>query len=636
MRKLTTLAASAAILGAAFVWTGPALTAPLPDAVPARVFAAPETMEGAKLSPDGTRIAAKMLVGGKMQLIVTPVGGGNTPMLAAGELDINWWRWASNDRLLIGIGDTVGIYGQDAYVTRVASVGADLKGFKAIDWEKSGQFADDVIYVPSDGSSKILLSKQTGFDKEEDYDASVFEADMLTGKTRLVLGARGSVRTWYADGKGNIRLGVAWDENRKKNVYHYRAANGQDFKTYDDDGSLPFPAIFLPDGSAIGFSDKDGYDAVYEIALPSFTLGKKLFSVPGYDVGAIRSSQNDDAMTGVTYVAKRVEQEYFDPTLKMVKEQVDKAVGRGNGRILSASRDHTRVLVELGEPNQAGGLYFWDVKAGGPRLIAWNNEHLKDRALSPVRTIEYKARDGTRIEAVLTVPRGRPAKNLPLIVLPHGGPGARDVESFDWWTQYLAELGYAVIQPNYRGSTGYGVKFHELAEGQFGTKMQDDLLDAITWAASQGIADPKRVCIAGASYGGYAAMRGAQRDGSAYRCAISFAGVSDLKEIMKYDRQFLIGTDPKKYWRNLAPDFNAVSPRYHAADFKVPMLIMHGAKDKRVPIKQSRLMVDALKRAGKPVVYIEQKEGDHHFSREADRLQFLEAMKTFLDKYNPA
>ena len=154
------------------------------------------------------------------------------------------------------------------------------------------------------------------------------------------------------------------------------------------------------------------------------------------------------------------------------------------------------------------------------QFLTWNNPQLRGRRLSPVRSVRYAARDGTAIEAVLTLPRDRPDKNLPLIVLPHGGPFARDSESWDWWTQYLAELGYAVIQPNYRGSSGYGTDFAKKGEGEWGLKMQDDLNDAVTYLAKEGIADPKRVCMVGASYGGYAAMRAAQRDGALYRLSL--------------------------------------------------------------------------------------------------------------------
>jgi dipeptidyl aminopeptidase/acylaminoacyl peptidase len=166
--------------------------------------------------------------------------------------------------------------------------------------------------------------------------------------------------------------------------------------------------------------------------------------------------------------------------------------------------------------------------------------------------------------------------------------------------------------------------------------MQDDLTDAIGYLAKEGIADPKRVCIAGASYGGYAALRAAERDGAHYRCAISYAGVSDLAGIKRYDAQFLNGKTAGRYWTKRTPDLRTVSPRFGAAQVSIPILLMHGKEDKRVPVKQSRQMADALKAAGKPYDYIEQPLGDHHFTRREDRLEFLKAMAAFLGKHNPA
>jgi dipeptidyl aminopeptidase/acylaminoacyl peptidase len=267
--------------------------------------------------------------------------------------------------------------------------------------------------------------------------------------------------------------------------------------------------------------------------------------------------------------------------------------------------------------------------------IGWNNFALQNRTLSPVSTVEYKARDGTPIEAVVTLPRGRQHRGLPLIVMPHGGPEARDSEAYDWCVQFLAEQGYAVIQPNYRGSSGYGKAFTDLGKGEWGLKMQDDLIDGIEWLAKQGVVDPKRVCVVGASYGGYAAMRGAQRDGAHYRCAVSYAGISDLNAMLKYDRS-IFGREMGAYWKARAADLDAVSPRFHAAEFGAPILIAHGMEDKRVPVKQSRMLVSELQKSGKPYEYVEQKYGDHHFSRADDRLEFLKRLKAFLDKHNPA
>ena len=232
-------------------------------------------------------------------------------------------------------------------------------------------------------------------------------------------------------------------------------------------------------------------------------------------------------------------------------------------------------------------------------FFAKEYEGLGTEAFNPVKTIRYKARDGLEISAVLTLPRERDAKQLPLILMPHGGPFARDSETWNWWAQFLAERGYAVLQPNYRGSSGYGAAFAEKGEGQWGLAMQDDLNDALDWAVKQGIADAKRVCIAGASYGGYAAMRAAQRDGERFRCAVSYAGVSDLTSMMRYDSRFLNHGTRRDWMKEQAPDFRAVSPIYFPEQFSVPILLMHGKKDLRVQVKQSREMAEKLDKAGK-------------------------------------
>jgi dipeptidyl aminopeptidase/acylaminoacyl peptidase len=192
------------------------------------------------------------------------------------------------------------------------------------------------------------------------------------------------------------------------------------------------------------------------------------------------------------------------------------------------------------------------------------------------------------------------------------------------------------VQPNYRGSTGFGTAFQEKGDGEWGLKMQDDLNDAVQHLARQGIADPKRVCMVGASYGGYAALRAAQRDGAMYRCAVSYAGVADLAHLAKFDSRSLYGRSARAYLKEKAPDFKAVSPIHFPAQFGAPVLLMHGKKDLRVPVSQSREMAEKLRKAGKAVHYVEQPEGDHHFSRQQDRLQFLRELEAFLAKHNPA
>lgn len=394
------------------------------------------------------------------------------------------------------------------------------------------------------------------------------------------------------------------------------------------DEKFPIPLVYRRDGTAVAISDHNGFNEVYELNLPSFTFGKKLFGARGYDVAAVVENPARDDIAGIGYIEKSERTVWLDPQFRDIQTSLDKTFGDGVARLVSWERQATRLLIELGKPSQAGGLYYWDTRSAAMQRFAWHSPTLKGRTLSAVSTVNYAARDGTPIKAVLTMPRGRPSIKLPLIVMPHGGPAARDHEKFDWWAQYLAEQGYVVLQPNYRGSTGYGTAFKKLGEGEWGLKMQDDLLDGIDWLAAQGIADPGRTCIVGASYGGYTAMRGAQRDGPRYRCVISLAGISDLQAMRNYHSSFLVGyTASREYWAKQAPRLAAVSPRMHAKEFGAPILLLHGKEDIRVPVHQSRNMADQLRKAGKTHQYIELPEADHHLSRTDDRAALLRATK---------
>lgn len=624
--------------------------APPPAAVDAaapvamEVFAELPSIESPKLSPDGTRVVAKGVVAGKQVLILSPLFG-NGERLSLGapdDTDINWWRWVNDDWLIVGLGAQQQLYGHDVYISRVLSVKADFATTHRLDWTKSGLRADDVLWVAHDGSPRILLARQTGIDNESDFNPSVFDIDVSTGKSRRVTDGRPNVYDWYADGRGQVRAAYQYDDRSRSSALLYRTNNGENFRTIarrarrDEDG-LTVPLTFRADGSAIAFDDADGYTAAYRVSLPDLTLGEKLYSVAGYDIDAIVDNEQQDDVAGVTVTERFERSVWFDERMKTLQADIDASIGDRRARIVSWDRKREKFLIEVAAPSQPGALYYWNSADNRMQRIAWNSNSLQNRRLSPVSTVRYTARDGTPIEAVLTLPRHRPGqKNLPLIVLPHGGPSARDSESWDWWTQYLAELGYVVIQPNYRGSSGYGVAFAKKGEGEWGLKMQDDLNDAVTYLAREGIADPKRVCMVGASYGGYAAMRAAQRDGNLYRCAISYAGVSDLAALRRYDSRFLNGRTIGDWLRSQAPDFQSVSPRFHAADFTAPILLLHGKVDKRVPVAQSRMLVAELKKAGKPHRYVEQPLGDHFFSRSEDRLQFLKEMTAFLKEHNPA
>lgn len=606
------------------------------------VFAEVPSFEDPQLSPNGNSIAAKVAVNGTQYFAIIPLDGTKPRLVGLGESDLNWWKWVNDDWLVLGVGQLVPFEGEDIYVRRAVSVNATgTKVLKLADRE-AAQNADDLIWTATDGTPRILMASQLSiFSNEAGFWPQVDEIDVSTGRRKLVLRGREGIWDWYADGGGTIRMGIgsSLDGRTRRAVYRESAKDG--FKTIDrartHRDTLTVPTLFLkePGRGLVISDDEQGYSALYELDLVTLTRGKQLFASKGFDIGGLMRDT-----TGFNYVGVYVNEDkpgirWTDPTMQAMQKTVADKIKGGEPRIVSLNRDRTVAIVHVGGNNAPGAYFLYRAADDSMQHLKTNNSTIGLKRLNPVRTIRYKARDGVEIAAVLTLPLGKKT-NLPLIVMPHGGPFARDTEEWDWWTQFLAERGYAVIQPNYRGSSGYGTTFTERGLGQWGLAMQDDLNDAVAELAKLGIADSKRVCMVGASYGGYAAMRAAQRDGKLYRCAVAYAGVSDLNRMSSYNSNFL-GAAARKDWLKMqAPDLKSVSPINLADQFSIPILLVHGKKDRVVPPVQSRAMSQKLKSAGKDVTYIEQPEGDHHFSRGEDRLEFLKALEAFLAKHNPA
>ncbi len=610
---------------------------------PPEAFARLPFIESPRLSPDGTRVAARVAIQGKQRLAIIPVGDvGKTKLIDPGDFDLVSWQWVNNDWLLLRAGEMQPVEGDSWYVSRAFSVRADGGKINVLATPTTGQQGADVLWVAKDGSPHVVIAMQNSiYSDREDFWPQVRNFDVSTGKSKVVQNSMAEVASWFADSTGVVRLGIAYDDDRRSSRALYRSVPGGPLKTIDrasrGNSLNTLPALILPQsGKAIAIDDDDGFDAVYDFDLDTMKIGTKIFDSPGYDIDYPILDPTGTKLMGFEYTDTRSRTKWLDPTLAQVQADLDKAVPNLWPDIVSWSNDLSVLIVHIGAADSAGAYYLYRPAEGKMSVFATINDTLGTKPYAPVKTIRYSARDGTEMSAVLTLPKGREAKNLPLILMPHGGPFARDDEEWDWWVQFMASRGYAVLQPNYRGSSGFGTKFGKLGEGQWGLKMQDDLLDAVAWAAKQGIADPKRVCIVGASYGGYAAFRAAQRDKGVYRCAVSYAGVSDLTAMIRYNSSFLNSGRSSDWLRKQAPDLKAVSPINFAADFSTPILIMHGKADQTVPVKQSREMVEKLKAAGATYRYVEQPEGDHHFTREADRLQFLQELDAFLAKYNPA
>jgi dipeptidyl aminopeptidase/acylaminoacyl peptidase len=305
--------------------------------------------------------------------------------------------------------------------------------------------------------------------------------------------------------------------------------------------------------------------------------------------------------------------------------------------VVAASDTLRQLVVQTWGDEDPGSFHMVDLDARSASELG--SMYPTVTAVGEVRPIRYAAADGMMIPGYLTLPPGKSdAKGLPLVALVHGGPAARDSFGFDWWAQAMAAQGYAVLQANYRGSDGLGDAHREAGYGEWGAKMQTDVSDGVRWLASEGIVDPARVCIVGASYGGYAAMAGPTLDTGVYRCAVAVAGVSDLRTMVSWAGGGSGGRNPTvRYWtRFMGDDMDNRSPRRFADRTDAPMLLIHGIDDTVVPFEQSRIMGDALRAAGKPYELIRLNGEDHWLSRGETRTRMLAETLRWLETYNPA
>ncbi|MBW8879897.1 MAG: S9 family peptidase, partial [Asticcacaulis sp.] len=334
--------------------------------------------------------------------------------------------------------------------------------------------------------------------------------------------------------------------------------------------------------------------------------------------------------------------EYFDPLLKSISAAIPKMLG-DDYRVspVSFAEDPRKLIVYCESRTDPGSYYFLDLTTGAGDQIAANYPDIPEEWVAERRAIKYAAADGLTITGYLTLPPFKAEKDLPLIVLPHGGPQARDYLYFDWQAQTLAAYGYAVLQPNFRGSDGIDATFVAAGHGQWGRKMQTDLSDGVRYLAGKGIIDAKRVAILGASYGGYAAMAGATLDPGVYKCAVAIAGVSDLESMVAWeDRKTDFNHSATVlYWKRFMGDqagWAGISPASQAAKASCPVMLIHGTDDTVVPYEQSQRMESALKAAGKPVEFLTYKGQDHWESLGSARIDMMKQALAFLDKHNPA
>lgn len=400
--------------------------------------------------------------------------------------------------------------------------------------------------------------------------------------------------------------------------------------------TLLSPVSIAPNSGAalLVADDARGMTTLWSADLAADAEPKPLFTPPEGEIGEYLYAADSATLIGVRYgLARRTH--WLLPDLADLQAKLDATLPESQVRIESLSRDRSSMLVRVTRADAPGRWYILKLDDGRLRRIADVSAGLNGVKLGPVRLERYKARGGMELTCKLTLPAGSEPKSLPVVVMPHGGPWAHDDMAYDHWSQFLASRGYAVLQPNFRGSTGHGTPYLRAGEGQLGLKMQDDLNDALAWAVGRGIANGGRAAIMGASYGGYAAMWGLARDPKLWRCGISVAGVSALQRTVNAFRGMLNARSARSAWERMTPDFGAVSPINRVADIAAPLLLIHGQRDLRVDDGESRRMAARMEAAGKPAELVLLPQGDHDFTREPDRLALLAAAERFLLRHNP-
>jgi dipeptidyl aminopeptidase/acylaminoacyl peptidase len=637
------LLAGASVLSSAAVAQTPASPAAAAQSamIPTADFAARSLISGPSLSPDGEWVLAVLGTPGEPSLGLIAVHNKEIRTFAVPKgYELVSYRWAGDGKVLISVGKSARwVDGSDIYVTRLVAYDIATRKSVFIGRADEGPKGDDILYVAPDGGWMLLAIQRTIYDYP-----SVFRVDLATAAMKEVVRQRDDVWNWYADQNGVVRAGIGYSNSKWSLVY--RRADGDSFRKagsarYDDKkASLGLLRFALDsDQGYILSNEKTGRDALYRFNFATLELGDLVYESKTNDVSDYVLNDDGSGIRAAFYTDDRDRVEWFDPTLKAVQADLDKAVPGREAWIVSRNRDSKRMLVLVTAPNDPGSFYYYFPDEGVMHRLAAINERLKGRILALSRPVAYQARDGLTIHAYLTLPPGREAKGLPLIVMPHGGPfGVRDNGDYDRYVQFLANRGYAVLQPNYRGSESYGRTFEEKGNGQWGRAMQDDLDDGMDWLVKQGVADSKRVCIVGASYGGYAALWGATRNPERYRCAASFAGISDVGRQLKYSKDFFRNAKGAREWRErVQGDAEAadISPLAQVARLKVPVLLAHGKEDQRVPIKQSELYAKALTAAGKPVEYVAYEKEGHGLSEPANVQDYLDRLEAFLRKHNP-
>ena len=625
------------------------------EPAPLAAYGALPSLEMVKLSPSGQRLAFITVTGEERTLVLldlatkAQVGGAGVGVAKVRDLE-----WIGEDRVLVTTSKTetipqLGIFKAELFSSQIY----DLDRSRIVEVLKDTRRVFPILFSSANviqGDDPQVFVRAFSFDNPERLD--LFSVDLQNGRGRLAEVMGRNVDDFVLDPSGQSLARSEYDARSQTWSLHLRQGGGFN-STWRTGAPIDAPNLIglglngdsviiaadRPDLSQDGREDAEFFDV--DLATGDwrpvrfdFTPDALLFHPTTYRLmGASRVTDE-----GRVYA-------FADPVGRTLWASVSQTFAGRSPNLVSWSDDLRKAVVYTSGPQDSGSYYTVDLDAGSILRVGGAYEAIAPDQIAPVRPVDYAAADGLRIHGYLTTPPGvQDASGLPLVVLAHGGPASHDVMSFDWWAQALASRGYAVLQPNFRGSTDRGDAFMEAGYGEWGRKMQTDLSDGVRYLAEQGVIDPKRVCIVGASYGGYAAMAGPTLDRGVYRCAVAVAGLSDLRRFVDDAASDGIRREngTTRYWNRFMGaeglgdrSLDDRSPARLAEQADAPILLIHGRDDSVVPIEQSRLMADALERAGKPFEFVELDGEDHWLSRGETRQRMLTETVRFLEAHNP-
>jgi dipeptidyl aminopeptidase/acylaminoacyl peptidase len=618
----------------------PALAAPL------EAYGKLPSVEAGAVSANGQELALVVTNGEERRLVVKDMVSGQFLFIASmGQTKVRDIRWAGDQHLILTnsvTGTPLGVEADRSEWFMASDFSLATKRLRPLlmDAGDSMNAIHGLPIVRMVGGEPVVFLQGIHFVNSEGV-TSLFRIDLKNDSSRLI--ETGDINTddFLVGPDGKALAQTAYDSRSGKWTLKLKGDLGWRTAMVRDEPIDPPDLIGLGrDGRTIvlNMADKDGA-GWFDVDATTAARGPPLSALDGQS--AIEDPATGRLIGHHELVGDEDRYVFFDPQDQRVWKAVAAAFPKNRVTLVSWSNDRNKILVRADSPTEGPAYSYVDVATGSAKLLGDEYQGLTPADISPVKPVSYKAADGFQLSGYLTLPRGRDPKNLPLVVFPHGGPASRDEPGFDWWAQGMAARGYAVLQVNFRGSQGFGWDYMQAGFGEWGRKMQTDLSDGVRYLAAQGTIDPKRVCIVGASYGGYAALAGAALDKGVYRCAVSFGGVSDLKRMVGYSRS-REGASALRYWDRFMgakdlgdPVLAKYSPALQAAGADIPVLLIHGKDDTVVPLAQSKEMADALRRAGKPVDLIVQNNADHWLSLGATRFQTLQATVAFLEKHNP-